>query len=137
MSKKAEVTCSFIGLGLIGGSIVKALRQAYPEMILKAYDKDRNGLSLARKDGVISEAYKALTDSFFDCDYLFLCAPVSENDQFLGQIRQSLHADTILTDVGSVKQTTHAAIEKAGLSSVFIGGHPMAGSEKTGYQNAS
>ena len=55
MSKKAEVTCSFIGLGLIGGSIVKALRQAYPEMILKAYDKDRNGLSLARKDGVISE----------------------------------------------------------------------------------
>ena len=37
MSKKAEVTCSFIGLGLIGGSIVKALRQAYPEMILKAY----------------------------------------------------------------------------------------------------
>ena len=137
MSKKAEVTCSFIGLGLIGGSIVKALRQAYPEMILKAYDKDRNGLSLARKDGVISEAYEALTDSFFDCDYLFLCAPVSENDQFLGQIRQSLHADTILTDVGSVKQTTHAAIEKAGLSSVFIGGHPMAGSEKTGYQNAS
>lgn len=137
MSKKAEVTCSFIGLGLIGGSIVKALRQAYPEMILKAYDKDRNGLSLARKDGVISEAYEALTDSFFDCDYLFLCAPVSENDQFLGQIRQSLHADTILTDVGSVKQTTHATIEKAGLSSVFIGGHPMAGSEKTGYQNAS
>ena len=137
MSKKAEVTCSFIGLGLIGGSIVKALRQAYPEMILKAYDKDRNGLSLARKDGVISEVYEALADSFFDCDYLFLCAPVSENDQFLGQIRQSLHADTILTDVGSVKQTTHAAIEKAGLSSVFIGGHPMAGSEKTGYQNAS
>ena len=137
MSKKAEVTCSFIGLGLIGGSIVNALRQAYPEMILKAYDKDRNGLSLARKDGVISEAYEALTDSFFDCDYLFLCAPVSENDQFLGQIRQSLHADTILTDVGSVKQTTHAAIEKAGLSSVFIGGHPMAGSEKTGYQNAN
>ena len=72
MSKKAEVTCSFIGLGLIGGSIVKALRQAYPEMILKAYDKDRNGLSLARKDGVTSEAYEALTDSFFDCDYLFL-----------------------------------------------------------------
>ena len=110
MSKKAEVTCSFIGLGLIGGSIVKALRQAYPEMILKAYDKDRNGLSLARKDGVISEAYEALTDSFFDCDYLFLCAPVSENDQFLGQIRQSLHADTILTDVGSVCLTDPTSV---------------------------
>ena len=137
MSKKAEVTCSFIGLGLIGGSIAKALHLSYPEMILKAYDKDTDGLFLARKDGVISEIYDTLTDSFFDCDYLFLCAPVSENDQFLDQIRQRLHADTIVTDVGSVKQTTHAAIEKAGLSSVFIGGHPMAGSEKTSYRNAS
>ena len=72
MSKKAEVTCSFIGLGLIGGSIVKALRQAYPEMILKAYDKDRNGLSLARKDGVISEAYEALTAII--CFYVHLSA---------------------------------------------------------------
>ena len=77
MSKKAEVTCSFIGLGLIGGSIVKALRQAYPEMILKAYDKDRNGLSLARKDGVISEAYEALPILFLTaiiCFYVHLSA---------------------------------------------------------------
>ena len=71
-----------------------------------------------------------------------LCAPVSQNDSNLRLIRKFLlsegctHSNCILTDVGSVKSTIHASIEELGLTSCFIGGHPMAGSERIGFQNS-
>ena len=132
-----QFTYSFIGLGLIGGSIAKALRHADPSCIIKAYDIDNTSLSLAHREGTADETTTVLTDSFFDCDILFLCAPVSRNDAMLDTLKGKLHKNTILTDVGSVKQTTHHAIEEAGLGAQFIGGHPMAGSEKTGFANAN
>lgn len=132
-----SITCSFIGLGLIGGSIAKALRRAYPNINLIAYDPDTSCVNQALDEHVLSHYETGLTDGIFACDYLFLCAPVSRNDSLLSEIKQHIRPDTIITDVGSVKQTTHAAIEEAGLSHVFIGGHPMAGSEKTGYANSN
>lgn len=132
-----SITCSFIGLGLIGGSIAKALRKAYPEIRLVAYDPDTVSLKQALDEKVISQYETGLTDALFTCDFLFLCAPVSNNDQMLANIKENIKPGTVITDVGSVKQTTHKAISEAGLSHVFIGGHPMAGSEKTGYANSN
>ncbi len=132
-----NLTCSFIGLGLIGGSIAKALRQAYPDMTLIAYDTDQTALTLALEEQVISHIETSMCDALFACDFLFLCAPVSRNDAMLSEIKEHLNPGTIITDVGSVKQTTHQAICDAGLSHAFIGGHPMAGSEKSGYANAN
>ena len=132
-----SATCSFIGLGLIGGSIAKALRRAYPQMRIIAYDPDITSMALAKKDNVLTQTEIGLSPKLFDCDFMFLCAPVTSNDAMLADIKSMLHPHTVLTDVGSVKQTTHLAIEKAGLSESFIGGHPMAGSEKNGYINAN
>ncbi|MBE5880685.1 MAG: prephenate dehydrogenase [Lachnospiraceae bacterium] len=132
-----HITCSFIGLGLIGGSIAKALRRSYPDITLFAYDLDESGLKQAHDENVISRYETNMTDDLFACNFLFLCAPVSRNDEMLSEIKNKLREGTIITDVGSVKQTTHQAIAEAGLSHVFIGGHPMAGSEKTGYANAN
>lgn len=132
-----SITCSFIGLGLIGGSIAKALRNAYPEIRLVAYDPDQTSVAQALKEHVLTQSTTGLTDELFACDYLFLCAPVSCNDDMLTNIRQHIQPGTIITDVGSVKQTTHQAIEAAGLSRQFVGGHPMAGSEKTGFSNSN
>lgn len=132
-----SITCSFIGLGLIGGSIAKALRKAYPEIHLIAYDPDTSSVKQALDEHVITQCETGLTDALFTCDYLFLCAPVSHNDNMLSEIKHHLKPGTIITDVGSVKQTTHKSIEDAGLSDAFIGGHPMAGSEKTGYANSN
>ena len=132
-----SITCSFIGLGLIGGSIAKALRKAYPDMRLIAYDPDTASVKQALDENIISQCEDSMTDALFGCDFLFLCAPVSHNDRMLADIKKHIKPKTIITDVGSVKQTTHKAIEDAGLSGVFIGGHPMAGSEKTGYANSN
>lgn len=130
------LTYGFIGLGLIGGSIAKAIKNRLPSSRLIAYDINQASLDLALEEQIIDKICPSIDASFNDCDYLFLCAPVSYNDDNLLTLKPYLSPDTILTDVGSVKTGIHRHIEALGLSSQFIGGHPMAGSERFGYQNS-
>ena len=132
------LTCGFIGLGLIGGSIAKAIKNYNSNIKIIAFDISTDTLHLAKSQGVIDEICESTTDSLFhSCDYIFLCAPVSENDRNLQTLKTILNPDCILTDVGSVKTTTHATIKALGLEDFFIGGHPMAGSEKIGFANSN
>lgn len=131
-----KLTFGFIGLGLIGGSIAKALRINHQECTIIAYDLNVSSLSLALEEGLIDIASKEPDDSFTNCDYLFLCAPVSHNDQNLTFLKKYLSPDCLITDVGSVKVQIHKHIDDLGLNKQFIGGHPMAGSERIGYANS-
>lgn len=133
---KDNFTCGFIGLGLIGGSIARALRKFHPTCEIMAYDLNPEALRLSVNDGVINLPLSGITEDFSRCDYIFLCAPVSENDKNLSTLKEYLSPTCLLTDVGSVKTDIHAHIEKACLNNRFIGGHPMAGSERTGYINS-
>ncbi|NBJ92179.1 prephenate dehydrogenase/arogenate dehydrogenase family protein [Parablautia muri] len=133
---KTDFTCGFVGLGLIGGSIARAIRDFYPDSYILAYDINQEALKAALADGVINLSLSSIGKEFSGCDYIFLCAPVSENDNYLSQIKKYMSPTCLLTDVGSVKTDIHRHIEQAGLSSQFIGGHPMAGSERTGYINS-
>lgn len=126
----------FIGLGLIGGSIAKAVRQYYPDYEIVAFDKNKETLALATQESVIDVAATTIDDNFYHCRYLFLCAPVSCNTAYLKQLVRYLDTDCILTDVGSVKSSIHREVERLGIEEYFIGGHPMAGSEKSGYANS-
>lgn len=126
----------FIGLGLIGGSIAKAIRQYYPDYEIVAFDKSKETLALATQDSVIDVAATTIDDNFYHCDYIFLCAPVAFNTAYLSQVSKYLEGDCILTDVGSVKTSIHKEVESLGLEEYFIGGHPMAGSEKSGFANS-
>ena len=130
-------TIGFIGLGLIGGSIAKALRRVHPELQMIAYNRSRESLIAAMEDGTINQATDTLNESFAACDLIFLCAPVSVNIRCLQILKDIIRPDCLLTDVGSVKTTIHEAVDEIGLSRQFIGGHPMAGSEKFRYANAS
>ncbi len=126
----------FIGLGLIGGSIARAIRQYFPDYEIVAFDKNKETLALATQESVIDVAATTIDDNFHQCSYIFLCAPVSYNTAYLKQVAGYLHEDCILTDVGSVKTNIHREVEALGLEPYFIGGHPMAGSEKSGYVNS-
>ena len=126
----------FIGLGLIGGSIARAVRQYFPDCEIAAFDKNKETLALATQESVIDVAATTIDDNFKHCNYLFLCAPVSYNTAYLKQVRNYLHSDCILTDVGRVKTDIHREVEALGIEEYFIGGHPMAGSEKSGYVNS-
>ncbi|MGN0376574.1 MAG: prephenate dehydrogenase [Suilimivivens sp.] len=133
---RSNLTCGFIGLGLIGGSIARAIRQFHPDYRLIGYDIQNDSTALAVKEGVLDMALPEINEAFFDCDYIFLCAPVSFNDENLLKLKHFLSPECLLTDVGSVKTDIHNHIRALGLSRQFIGGHPMAGSERTGYINS-
>lgn len=126
----------FIGLGLIGGSIAKAIRQYYPDYEIVAFDKNKETLALATQESVIDVACTFINDNFHNCDYIFLCAPVSYNTAYLKQLKEYMHEGCILTDVGSVKSSIHKEVIALNMESNFIGGHPMAGSEKSGFMNS-
>lgn len=126
----------FIGLGLIGGSIARAIRQYYPDSEIIAFDKSRETLALATQESVINVACTSIDNNFSNCHYIFLCAPVSYNTAYLKQIKHYVTKDCILTDVGSVKTSIHEEIISLDMEENFIGGHPMAGSEKSGFLNS-
>ena len=84
MCDTSEKICiGFIGLGLIGGSIAKTLRKVHPEYKLMAYCRTKATIEEAIQEGVIDIALEERDDRFADCDYIFLCAPVSTNISYL------------------------------------------------------
>lgn len=133
----SDLTCGFIGLGLIGGSIAKALKANVTGVRIIAYDINDQTLIQAKEEGIADITTTRIDASFSECDYIFLCAPVSHNDKNLSALRELISADCTLTDVGSVKSTTHEHVNAMGLDDQFIGGHPMAGSERIGYPNSN
>ncbi len=127
----------FIGLGLIGSSIAKSLRRVFPKCTITAYNRSESARVLALKDGVANYVTDKVNDSFKDCDYIFLCTPVEYNCEYLKILKNIIKSSCIITDVGSVKTNIHEMVKSLDMERVFIGGHPMAGSEKTGYENAT
>ena len=126
----------FVGLGLIGGTIARAIRNTIPGARIIACDPDRESLREAVQDGVVDTALPVIGKEFGSCGMIFLCAPVSHNISNLRTLKPFLKEGTILTDVGSVKSSISLAVREEGLASFFIGGHPMTGSERTGYRNS-
>ncbi|HCI85128.1 MAG TPA: prephenate dehydrogenase/arogenate dehydrogenase family protein, partial [Lachnospiraceae bacterium] len=128
----------FIGLGLIGGSLARNLKKLDPACTICAYTRTQKTSMEAREAGVLDEICTSPSDELFrGCDYIFLCAPVITNIRMLSEIRTVLGKKTILTDVGSVKTGIHQEAERLGLDNQFIGGHPMTGSEKTGFESGN
>lgn len=127
------VTLGFIGLGLIGGSIAKTARRVFPECQIIAYDPDLTTLQQSHKEGIVTLPVNGICQEFKSCDYIFLCAPTHYNILYLSKLKTIISNACILTDVGSVKTDIYEEVIKLGLEHQFIGGHPMVGSEKSGY----
>ena len=138
MTAKAGI----IGLGLIGGSLAKALKNKCGFTHISAVNRSLPPLEQAAKDGAVDEyaVESSLTDDivrglFYDCEVIFLCAPVDMIPKHVELLRGAVSPDCILTDVGSAKMSIYQYMSSQA-PVCFIGGHPMAGSEKTGYTNA-
>lgn len=132
-----EKVIGFIGFGLIGGSIARGLKRQNKELKIMAYMRTRSKLEQAKADGIVDVILDGVCESLRECDIIFLCTPVEYNAQYLAQISPYLKEGAFITDVGSTKTGIHEEVIRQGLEDRFIGGHPMAGSEKTGYENAS
>ena len=127
----------FIGLGLIGGSIAKKIKINHPDCEIIATARRLETITEAYEMGLISNDSLLSLDAFADCNYIFLCAPVEKNLDYLHELKDIISSNTIITDVGSTKSQIHREVISLGLEKQFIGGHPMTGSEKTGISNAN
>lgn len=136
MNETKNFSIGFIGLGLIGGSIAKSIRRIFPDSEILGFDVDQAALSLALEDHTLTKTVTAI-EAMNDCDYIFLCAPVHYNIAYLPILKRIMKDTCILTDVGSVKSDIYKAIHDNRLEDFFIGGHPMVGSERSGYEAAN
>ena len=125
-----------IGLGLIGGSLVKSFRRSAPECKLVGVDS-RDVLVAARE--YLNEAHtpENLAAAVHDADLVFLATPINTILQQLPEVAHSIHSGAVVTDVGSTKSLIIAEAQKHFTGErFFIGGHPLAGREKGGWENA-
>lgn len=133
VSNNGIVRIGIVGLGLIGGSLAKAFRNKAGTTYIAAVDKDREALETAAKDGFI-DAYDTdimNPDCLDHCDLVLLCTPLSVMKDMAPVLEK--RGIGIISDVGSVKEPVMEAI----MLNNFIGGHPMAGSERQGYACAN
>ena len=127
---------AIIGLGLIGGSLARALRRPGQAQAghISAFDRDEATLQQALAAGVIDDASPDLKTAVADADVVVLATPPAATAKLLGEAGAALKPGAILTDVGSVKgRLTVAARAALGQQLPrFVPGHPIAGTEQSG-----
>jgi prephenate dehydrogenase len=125
---------SIIGLGLIGGSLAKAVKNFNPSYSINGYDvKEISHLALQEKfiDKVLNSEEEACYS-----DIIFLCLPTELSFQVFSRISPLLKKNSIITDVCGVKGIFEDKWKSINSMGLYIGGHPMAGKEVGGYENS-
>lgn len=125
-------------MGLIGGSVALALKKAGSVAHIVGVGRTENSLQTALDLGVIDSAETSISDALKDADLVLFAAPVAQTKAILQSILPHLNAHTVITDAGSTKgDVLSVAREVLGTKfSQFVGGHPIAGAEKSGVNAA-
>lgn len=127
-----------IGLGLIGGSIALAIRRAHEDAIIIGFEINEERLGLAKTLNVIDEGAVSIEEGAKEADLIIISAPVQQAEEIIETlVNVELKSTVIITDVGSTKgqiMSKAVLLHKKGIT--FIGGHPMAGSHKSGVSAA-
>ncbi len=123
-----------IGLGLIGGSLALCIKKEHPESIITGFDISEDNLKLASMMGVIDNLSTTIKEGAKTADLIILSTPVKETEKIIEILSKiELKENVIITDVGSTKsvitEKSQVLLDK---NVTFIGGHPMAGSHKSG-----
>jgi prephenate dehydrogenase len=126
---------SIIGLGLIGGSIAKALKASGTYISISAFDKNKEPIKKALKEKVIDEELSSL-DLITDSDMIFICLPADESLKIFASIIPKLSNRHIISDVCGVKSAFEEKWIDFRSDAHYIGGHPMTGKEVGGYENS-
>lgn len=122
------------GVGLLGGSVALGLKERFLAEEVHAYDQDPVALEKALFLGVADRVHTQLGPWVAELDLGVLAAPVGALPALGEALAPLAHPESLWTDVGSVKGEVVAALE--GRLPHYLGGHPMAGSERAGVENA-
>ncbi|WP_410768368.1 prephenate dehydrogenase [Fontibacillus sp. BL9] len=132
------IKVAIFGVGLIGGSLALCLK-GKPDITVIGHSPRPGSLSRMIERGVVDAATLSMEEAAQDADFIFLCVPVGNLEEYLEKLyAMPLKPGCIITDVGSTKASVAARARSFSLPGVhFIGGHPMAGSERSGVDAAS
>ncbi len=127
-----------IGVGLLGGSVALAARASGVAREIVGVGRDRQRLEGPLRAGLVDRIATDVAAGVDGADCVVLAATVVANERLLETIWACVPAGALLTDVGSTKRRIVTAAERlaAGRPLAFLGSHPMAGSEKSGWQIA-
>jgi prephenate dehydrogenase len=130
-------TLCVVGLGLIGGSIAASVKTRGAPLRVVAADRRRSSLSYALQRGFIDEAAESFEAGVAAADVVILAVPVRSIHELLRGLSGSFRPGQVVTDVGSAKvsilETAREALPKG---VAFVGGHPVAGAERSGIASA-
>ncbi len=125
---------TIIGVGLIGGSFAKGLKDSGLAKTVMGFGQDESSLRKAIELGVIDEFSTDMQTAVVDSDLILLAVPLGVMEAVLEEMKPYLRQGTIITDAGSAKSSViTSAIKVFGqLPDFFVPGHPIAGKEKSG-----
>ena len=131
-------TLAIIGLGLIGGSMGLALKRAEPENTeVIGYDRDVDVMMRAHQFGAVQRTTRTAADAAGEANIVIICTPTISVRRVMEEIAPHLRKGTVVTDTASTKgEVSRWARETLPPGVFFVGGHPMAGKEKSGPQAA-
>lgn len=123
-----------VGLGFLGGSLAKALRNSGEVESIIACDTNIDSLNAAMEEKVIDSFVEVIDGSFSECDFVFICTPVNYIVDYVKRLAEVVKGDCIITDTGSTKKSILEGVKDVNVE--FIGAHPMIGSERSGYRTS-
>lgn len=126
-------------MGLIGGSVALALKKAGTSTHVVGVGRSLESLQTAKNLGVIDSIETNVQAACHDADLILIAAPVAQTAAILQNIKPHLNAQTVITDAGSTKSDVLAAAKTVlgEQFNQFVGGHPIAGAEKSGVTAAT
>jgi prephenate dehydrogenase len=128
---------AILGTGLIGGSFALAIRKQIPSVAIIGFDRSE-AAAHALTRGAIDKIAPDLANAVQGADLIYIAVPIAATIESLPQIAAAAEPGALITDACSTKTTVcKAAAEHFKNSARFLGGHPMAGKEHSGIENAS
>lgn len=126
------------GVGLIGGSVAAAVRKRWPDCRVTGIGRNATRLDSAQQAGLLTDWVVSLSDTQVAPDAIVVnCLPVNFIAAAVIQTADVTPDSVLITDAGSVKQSVQAAVATSNkAASRFVGAHPIAGSEKAGFEHA-
>jgi prephenate dehydrogenase len=127
---------AILGLGLMGASLGLALKKRLPSLHVVAYARRQATRDAALAEGVADVVLDRPAEAVRDADVVVLCVPIMTMPSLLEECAEGLKPGCIVTDVGSTKADLAQRLTPMlkGTQAVFIGSHPVCGSEKQGLE---
>jgi prephenate dehydrogenase len=129
---------AILGLGLLGGSVAMAAKEAGVTREVVAWGRREEALAKAQAQGVVDSFHLDPREAVRGADFVLLAVPVDRMESLLEEVADSLAEGVLVSDVGSVKGALSESLPKLlPTGALYLGSHPMAGSHLRGVEHAS